>query len=32
MQNRGTFDASAHLQYRWHTYPKGDGMRRLDDA
>jgi len=32
MPNRGTFDAAAHSQYRWHTYPKGNGMRRLDGS
>lgn len=30
MVHRGNFDAGAHLQYRWHTYPQGYGMRRLD--
>src|SRR6478735_6684459 len=32
MPNRGSFDAGAHDQYRWHTYPRGRGMRRLDDV
>jgi hypothetical protein len=30
MPNRGSFDAGSHLEFRWHTYPKGHGMRRLD--
>ena len=32
MPNRGPFDVAAHNPYRWHTYPKGHGMRRLDAA
>jgi len=31
MPNRGSFDAGAHQEFRWHTYPKGKGMRRLDE-
>ena len=30
MPNRGSFDAGSHNRFRWHTYPKGEGMRRLD--
>ena len=30
MPHRGSFDVAAHNPYRWHTYPKGHGMRRLD--
>ena len=30
MPNRGPFDIAAHHPFRWHTYPKGHGMRRLD--
>ena len=30
MPNRGSFDAAGHNEFRWHTYPKGRGMRRLD--
>ena len=32
MPNRGPFDVAAHNPYRWHSYPKGHGMRRLDGA
>jgi hypothetical protein len=30
MPNRGSFDPAGHNPDRWHTYPKGHGMRRLD--
>ena len=30
MVHRGSFDAASHRPYRWHTYPKGVGMTRLD--
>ena len=30
MVHRGSFDAASHQPFRWHSYPKGVGMTRLD--